>query len=442
MIRTRMSFVSRRAMAGLSLIEMMIALVMALIVAAGIITVFTSTSSSNKVQAQMSVLQEEGRYAIHSLRTDLANANGSYCSNSGGNASASGSGLYLDALRSPIVYSNDVAAYAAAIYDNTVALPAPTQPFVLPSNLYMIGYDCTATACLPTDPPTTIPPMGPAVGDRVIGADVLTIRYIRPGSGWAILPSGSGPPGTTITDPPGGGITIALSPLPGEDPAADFTNGDLVMLATCSNAGVYTVADSGGTLTPTGANYTQPVDISQGRPAAARVFDFTKDFQTVTYYLQVVSAANGHTTGELVRRVNGFDQPLVRGVERLDFSYGIIDANGDTRFLTANEVDTAAGNSIACPPQMPPLPGVTADLVTGCLWRAVQTIQVNILMDGQTPLYTLTTAEMNYIYSPDGDTVPTPPAAHLPITPASQGFPNQLLRREFTTIVALRNFNP
>jgi type IV pilus assembly protein PilW len=69
---------SRRRMAGLSLIEMMIALVMALIVAAGIITVFTSTSSSNKVQQQMATLQEEGRFAIHSLRTDLANANCGY----------------------------------------------------------------------------------------------------------------------------------------------------------------------------------------------------------------------------------------------------------------------------------------------------------------------------------------------------------------------------
>ena len=79
---------------------------------------------------------------------------------------------------------------------------------------------------------------------------------------------------------------------------------------------------------------------------------------------------------------------------------------------------------------------------SGCLWRAVQTIQVHILMDGQTPLYTLTPNEMNFIYSPDGGSVPTKPSAH-PIQPnADQGFPDQLLRREFTTLVSLRNFNP
>lgn len=452
MIRVRQPVIARRRMAGLSLIEMMIALVMALIVAAGIITVFTSTSSSNKVQQQMATLQEEGRFAIHSLRNDLANANGGYCSNSGGNAGVTSSGLYLDALRSPIVYSNDSTANTNAFgtkVDNTVPFAAPTQAFVLPSNFYMRGYDCTTSTCTPQDPNTqisSIPAMGKAVGDRVIGASVLTIRYLKPGSGWAIVSSGSAT-GTTIDDTDPTKMTIALNALPNEEPVTNFQNGDLAMLATCSQAGVYAVSDSGNTLTVSGANYAQPPDIAPQsgaaqEPAAPRVFDFNQDFQTVTYYLKVVDAGNGHTTGELERRVNGKDNPLVRGVERLDFSYGIIDANGNTRYLNANEVDTAGGNSIACPPQMPALSGVTADPANGCLWRAVQSIQVSILMDGQTPLYTLTPAEMYYIYSPDNDNVPEPPSAH-PIQPdVDQGFPKQLLRREFTTLVALRNFNP
>ncbi len=443
MIRVRHPFVARRRMAGLSLIEMMIALVMALIVAAGIITVFASTSSSNKAQTQMATLQEEGRFAIHSLRTDLGNANGAYCSNTGGNASTTSSGLMLDGLRSPIIYSKDVAANAAAFDDNTVTIPAPTQPFVLPSSLYMRGYECTTSTCTPVDPNTkvsAIPKMGKNPGDRVVGADVLTIRYLKPDSGWAIAPGG-----TTITATNGIVTSITLKQLTGEPPISDFHNGDLMMLATCSLANVYSVTDSGGTLTPTGNNYTQPPDISKGRPAAPRVFDFTRDFQTATYYLRVVKTGNGHTTGELVRRVNGEDQPLVRGVERLDFRYGIIDANGNTRFLTANEVDTATdknGNAIDCPRRMPPLSGITPDPDDGCLWRAVQTIEVHILMDGQTPLYTLTPAEMNYIYSPDGDTSPQPPASHNVKPKADQGFPEHLIRREFTTLVTLRNFNP
>ena len=436
----RCCVVSRRRMAGLSLIEMMIALVMALIVAAGIISVFASTSSSNKVQSQLAALQEEGRFAIQSLRADLSNANGGYCSNSGGNAGVTASGLYLDSLRSPTIYSSTNIAPAsggtAAFADNTVTLSDPTEAYSLPSSMFMRGYECTISTCTPTGLANLVaagvPAMGTAVGARVPGADVLTIRYLRPGSGWALAAGGSS---LTVGSP----TTITLTPLPGEDPAADFT-GSLAMLADCSNAQVFAVTGGGsGTLTVLGTgsgNYAQPLDISKG--AAPRVFDFDHDFQTVTYYLRVVDAGNGHTTGELVRRVNGVNQPLVRGVERLDFRYGIIDANGNTEFLKADEVSDAKGGTIACPPGVP-IDGGMGD--AGCLWRAVQTIQVNILMDGQTPLYTLTPAEMGYIYTPDGGTTPTLPSAHG-ISPAAQGFPNQLLRREFTTVVALRNFNP
>ena len=135
----------------------------------------------------------------------------------------------------------------------------------------------------------------------------------------------------------------------------------------------------------------------------------------------------------------------MRGVERLDFLYGIIDANGNTKFLTANQVDTdtdAGGSTIPCPPGVP-IDGGMGN--SGCLWRAVKTVQVNILMDGQTPMYTLTPDEMKYIYSPDGSAggvTPAAPDVH-PVKPnADQGFPKELLRREFTTLVSLRNFNP
>ena len=443
MIRVR-PFVARRHMAGLSLIEMMIALIMALIVAAGIITVFASTSSSNKVQQQMAALQEEGRFAIHSLRADLANANGTYCSNSGGNAGLTNSGLYLDALRSPTVYSEDNIAPASATTvvfpDNTVALDDPTEAYSLPSSMFMRGYECTTTTCAPTQLASLepgVPAMGTAVGDRVKGADVLTIRYLKPGSGWALTPGGSG---LSIGSP----TTITLAPLTGEAPVNTFT-GNLAMLADCSNAQVFAVKGGGtGTLTVFGpgspGNYAQPLDITTG--AAPRVFDFKNDFQTVTYYLRVVCADGSspctHTTGELVRRVNGQNTPLVMGVERLDFRYGVIDAAGSTRFLSADQVDTAAANT--CPPDVSTPGGMSS---TGCLWRAVQTIEVHILMDGQTPLYTLTPDEMAYIYTPDSaSATPLPPASHAIQPNADQGFPNPLLRREFTTLVALRNFNP
>ena len=432
-------FVSARRMAGLSLIELMIALVMGLLVSAGIITVFTSTSSGNKMQQQLVVLQEEGRFAINSLREDLVNANAGYCSNTGGTAGATGSGLYLDGLRTPTIY----AKAAIAFPDNTLAtMPAATGAYSLPSSLYTRGYDCTMAACTPVDPHTSvpaIPAMGTTVGSRVLGTDVLTIRYLKPGSGWAIVPA-SAASGSYIT-PSGPGVpaTITLRPLPGEPLASTFT-GPQAMLADCSNGQVFSVTGGGGVLTvPLASNYAQPLDISQG--SAPRVFDFNSDYQTVTYYLVVADAGNGLTTGELVRRINGAaGQSLVRGIERMDFRYGVIGADGGTRFLTAAQVDSADGGAIACPPDVVLPGGMPA---AGCLWRAVQSIEVNILMDGQVPLYTLGATETRYVYTPDGDTAPTAPnAATRLATPAAQGFPVPLLRREFTALVALRNYNP
>lgn len=452
MIRFRMSAhrSSRRRMAGLSLIEMMIALVMALIVAAGIITVFASTSSSNKVQVQMATLQETGRFAIHSLRTDLADANGNYCSNTGGNAGVTSSGLYLDALRSPLIYANDLPTVNAVFHDNTTSIlgDAPTGAYSLPSFLYMRGYDCNTTTCSPSLAsivPSDLPAMGKAVGDRVPGADVLTLRYLKPNSGWAVVPA-TAASGTKITAGGDGTVTtIALDPLAGEGPITDFT-GTLAMLADCSNAQVFAVTDAGGVLTPAAANYAKPMDITSG--AAPRIFNFSTDFQTITYWLKVVSTGDGHTTGELERRVNGVDQPLVRGVERLDFSYGIIKADGTTEFLTANQVDTATDSAGSIPCHVA-APTFTSDVTVpagmpdgGCLWRVIQTIQVHVLMDGQTPLYTLTPQEMYYIYSPDGGTTPSDPSTHAIKPYTDQGFPKQLLRREFTTLVSLRNYNP
>jgi type IV pilus assembly protein PilW len=436
---------NRQRMTGLSLVEMMIALVMALIVAAGVISVFMSTSGSNQVQTQLAKLQEAGRFAIHSLRTDLANANGAYCSNSGGSAATTASGLYLDALRAPTVYAKDFPTINKAFDDNTTPLAAPDDPqaFSLPSFVYMRGYACTLDSCAPSLDsivPADIPAAGTSVGTRVKATDVLTVRYLQPGSGWAIEPNGSAA-GSTIDAGSDGTVTsITLKRLSGEPPVTDFHAGDLAMLADCNSAQVFAATDTGTVITPTGANFAQPLDISQG--AAPRLFDFNRAFQTVTYFVKVVGTGDGHTTGELVRRVDGRDQPLVRGVERLNFNYGIIDSAGKTQFLTAEQVDTGDGGALACPPGVSTPGGLPDDAADGCLWRAVQTIQVHLLIDGQTPLYSLTAAEMGYIYSPDDDPTLIGPSAHAIKPRANQGFPKHLLRREFTTVVSLRNFNP
>lgn len=446
---------------GFTLIELMVAMVLGLLVAAGIVTVFASTSSSNRAQTQLATLQEEGRFAMARIKNDLSAINSQYGTNSGGAANQAGAGLpYLDGLRAPSVYASGTGALPNALSDVTTpwggsypAEPA-SGPYSMPSFFLMRGYDCTKTACTPVDPHSVVsslPAMGVAVKDRVVGAAVLTMRYLNPSRGWLIEPAGSSVSGSTITansDQTLQKINLAPIAAYNEPPVSEIKAGDLIMLANYSNAQIFAATGQGSAvLTPSTANFSTPTSMTGTN--AVKVFDFNRDFQTVTYYLKVVDAGNGHTTGALIRRVNGglanggTEDELVRGISRLDFRYGVQTGTGDTEFLTANQVDTAtdaSGNAIACPPG-PALPVITT-AIKGCLWGAVQTVQVDLLMDGQVPLYTLTPNELQYTYSFDAtNTGLTAPANHA-IKPSDQGFPDQLLRREFTGLFAVRNFNP
>ena len=454
-----------RGSRGFTLIELMVAMVLGLLVAAGIVTVFASTSSSNKAQNQLAQLQEAGRFAVTRIGTDLRMANGQYCTNTGGVAKVASGGDALDHIRAPKVYAKNLigaaGAVSGALGDVTTAWgagsypAAPTAPYTMPSFLFMRGYECSLTACTPVDPNTTIstiPAMGTALDDRVKGADVLTVRYVNPSAGWAIGGAGSSL-ATSSSSATIASITLTPQTALGEPPASNAVNGDLFMLADCSNAQIFpATASTGGTIviTPV-ANTTDGFGTSaanlptaQEPESVPKVFDVNRDFQTVTYYLKLVSVNNDGKapfTGALMRRVNGgaansahggSEDELVRGVERLDFRYGVQDDTGKTSFLSAKDVDAAT----SCPPGE--LDALTS---TGCLWRGIVSIEVSLLMDGQTPLYTLTGGQLDYRYSADTNTGLLPPSGHA-IKPSDQGLPDQLLRREFNVLVPVRNYNP
>ncbi|WP_158543185.1 PilW family protein [Dyella psychrodurans] len=432
---------------GLSLIELMIATLLGLMVSAGVIVLFNSASHIFRTEAQLARLQEEGRFVVAQIRSDLAMSGGLYCNNSGGNAS-SGTGFPADGLRVPTVYASDPGALTRALSDVTTPLGfAPAGPYSLPSFLAMRGYDCTTTGCSPIDPSSGIgiPAMGTAVGKRVVGTSVITVRYLNPKGGWAIAPDGDAM-GSKLVKNVDGTLGIRLAPTSGEPPIDDFKS-QVALLADCSGGQIFAVSGQGSAeLTSTGNNFVQPVVDEHG--VAPRLFDLSRDFRTVTYYLKVVDSGDGlgHKTGALVRRVNvghgGSSEEIARGIERLDFKYGVRLSDGRVRYYTAAQVDNGAKSD--CLPVPVPIPGSDD---RGCLWRSVSLIEVNLLMDGQQPLYSLTPDELAYTYAADNtskgaQSPQSPTAATRKVTPSKQGFPLSMLRREFGTVVAVRNFNP
>ena len=420
---------------GFTLVELMIALALGLLVAAGIVSVFVSTSKASSVQMRMARLQEEGRYAVGRVGEDLGMAGAQYCNNSGGLATAR-TWAYQDGLRSPLSY---VQVANLPLPDNSVTLaPTPTAPFALPSSFFMRGYQCSSTVCTPNVPIAVAPAMGTAAGSRVRGADVLTVRYLA-GRGWAVSASDANPL-----------ASFDVVPAAGDAPLGTFAAGDLALLADCAQAQIFAVTRAGSRFTPA-TQFSGFVPGGINAQTDARLFDFNRDFVTVTYYLKLMTDADpdappGQRVAALMRKVNGGGaQEIARGIERLDFLYGVENDQGGTLYLTADQVDAgvdAAGAAIACPTQAP-----ASAATTGCLWRAVKTIELHLLVNSSDELPALTASELAYRYSCDGSATCTSTAAAAPpplplTTPLAHGLGKRMLRREFTSVISVRNYNP
>ena len=423
-----------RAQHGLTLIELMIALSLGLVISIAMIAVLNSVATTDRSLQQWAQLQEAGRYALTRINQDLAMLNAQYCNHRSGDAVAPG-------WRGIQVHTPDL---LAALQDVTtpwgrVPYPnAPTRSYVFPAFLTMRGYDCGLSSCRPVDPAqagAALPRMGTALGQRVKGAAVLTMRYLHPSRGWDVSA-----PGRIESDPAGHLRAIHLNPGAGEPSLTALVHGQpQVLLADCVQAQWFSASLASGSLWPDGRNFstpTRPHDV-----ATARVFDARTDFETVTYYLKIVDNDAAGRTGALVRHGDSdrdgiySDEELLRGVERLDFRYGVQDGGGRWRYLDAATLDASRRGDCPVDTEAP----LGDD--PGCLWRAVSRIEVSLLLEGQVLHYGLSPLELRYSYGPDGALTPVAPVDHV-IAPAAQGFPLMRLRREFTWLVSVRNYNP
>ena len=428
-----------RNVAGFSLIELMVAITLGLLLSAGIVTLFSGTGKTNRVQDALARLQENGRYAVTRVDADLRMLSGQYCTNFSGNSVATANGPQLS-LRAPWMYAANM------------TLPDAGAPFVFATatpispRLFVQGYECSTGTCSPAIPilgASPIPAVGTVDGSRLKGTDVLTIRYLT-GTGWPV--STTAPPSCAS----GGNVTLAPqtgddNPEAGTPSVPKFAAGDLAFISDCQNPSILPVAAYGSNLLTLGAVLPGGAGggpyCSAGANRDTRVFNFTKNFVTVTYYVRLVADQNPDAAGRLIptlmRRENVSptvaEQEVVQGVERLDFLYGVRDLNGAMRYLTADQVDlqSGAGTCIA-PPD-----GVA--LEPGCLWRSVKSVEVHALLDSVDNVFDLSDPETEFRYTPDGSGFTTPVNGG---TSTVTGLPNgRMLRREVVSLTSVRNAN-
>ena len=440
-----------RAMRGMSLIELMVALLISSIVVLGLVTLVNAIGIANRTQDGLARLQENGRFAVQRIAADLRAATSQHCSSFDSAAStfATGGSTYVDQPRALRSYFN-----AAATFTNS-PLIGPTgfaAPYVISPRFMMIGHECDASNCTPALNAANrgvnrlgaaIPNLGGAAGARARGADVLTLRYL----------AGDG---VRITDQLGWLADGATAQVVMENDAtalarAGFTAmaaGDPVLISDCSTVELFRATLQGGNTVAMSNNFNNDVLRRLDLEAEARAFHLPTALQTVSYYLQLTPDPKqpGRLTSSLMRKV-GADpaQQLVEGVERLDFLYGVEDSGGRTRYLTAAQVDALGTVAAECPPlprDLLPAPAPTAN-EPGCGWRAVKSVEVYLLANTVDDVTTGTDEEFRYSWLNNGN----PNAAGTFENP--QNFanlrnglpPGRMLRREFRTLVNLRGYN-
>lgn len=425
---------SRPLSHGFSLIELMIALLLGTILMAGIITLFLGTSKTNRVQNGMARLQENGRYAMTRLTDDLRRAGGQFRNNTvGAGFRSTSNGPVYPAVAARVNVAN------LAFSDGTAIAPPADWPtgtsYSLSPRYFIQGYSCEGGSCGPAVPSGAagFPAEGTSAGDRVTGTDILTLRYQR-GTGWPYTVSGTGAT-TKITLQPN--WTDSSNCAAGPDDCLNIQTDDVILLSDCSGSTIFRVEAAGGSLTPKNLLEAAQLQPSPGTEGCdPRVFNFSRDMVSVSYWLKLVADDNvaDRVISVLMRRENGVDQELVRGVERLDFVYGVQNRAGSLNYLSAKEIEAAGtANCTDVPPGL-------KDLEPGCLWRSLLTIEAHALFNTVDNINDLSRMETAYRYrSPDPATDPAPPAgATMPVT----GLPaDPMIRREFVVLAAVRNSN-
>ncbi|MBS0569889.1 MAG: PilW family protein [Proteobacteria bacterium] len=454
---------------GFTLVELMVAITLGILISLGLVLLFQATAKTNRVQDAMAQLQETGRYAVSRINNDLRMAsfqslNVSGFVNATPSAAATPNGVnnpgisamsYVATIQLP---DFDPAGLSAPSIATGWAADWPAGTAWPVSQRYFIqGYECSSGTCSPALPTgsNALPAAGLAAGNRIKTADVLTVRYLD-ALGWS---RGNNELSLTCSGGAGGTLTsFTVTPATGS-PAFNFVTNDLALLVYGSRSEIFQVSVSGSTLTPTGVlgSLPCPVDPNAISSIDVSLFNFSQDFHTVTYYLRLDTDPNDATRliPALVRRESnidnrgaaGNDQELVQGIEQMDFLEGVQRTDGTISYLTSDQVAAQSSGANCSPMSLQILSGLPAGTVEPqCLWRSLNSIEAHLLVNSVNNQYDLTPADMAYQYTyaysgTDAKQTPaSPPAAATALASGLKA--GMMLRREFVSLVSVRNFNP
>jgi type IV pilus assembly protein PilW len=270
---------------GLSLIELMIALLLSTLLTLGILTMYLDSTETSQVSRSLARVQESGRIALDLVARDLRMTGFAGCADPlqdlapAYDASTLDEDFYRSSLRGARVDGDD--------WDDLV------------DNVGIAALEATAVA----------------------DSDVLQIRRA------------SGPSATLDAGMPAENSTISTD---SDQTVTEFRIGENALITNCVTADVFAVGDPDG-FEDNEINH-QP--LSSTYPEGSRVLHFN----TTTYWVGDTGRTDqqGNTVWALYQ--NGLE--VVTGVERLQVLYGVREDDGNVRFENADDLTADDWNEI------------------------------------------------------------------------------------------------
>lgn len=395
-------------MAGLSLIELMIAMAIGLVLLLGLVQVMAASRAAYQLSSGVARTQENARFAMDSLQRDLRMAGHLGCVNDQARMQEGMEGLHLKFLANANNYPGATTAtrFDMGIQGFEANNTAPGGNFTLPATTVAASGANLWSPAIPADILALKP---------VANSDIVALRYFAP-AGVSIQDAGFVVTGS-------GGINATITPANADtevtrDLVKDATA--LFGIADCSQATVFsgTLLDVGtGAIgfaaASTGTNKSGFSGLEAYQPSQATLYRA----QSLVYYVGV-GAGGGPSLFRASANGAGtyVSEELVEGVESLQLLYGrdqsVVGAR-PTGYISRNGVATGIGGGVATPTN------AQADD-----WRRVGMVQVGMLMRSSDPA--AATQATN-----------KPSALGVSITPAATG--GGYYRSVYESSVALRN---
>lgn len=282
-----------RHMAGLSLVEMMIALVIGLLVMLGVIQIFSASQSASRLSEGASRVQENARFALEFLERDLRMAGHMGCVNDQAHV-VKGQGDPFNHL--------DADAGSGSPLDFHVAVQGYEAPDTAPGAVLTVG----GGGAQPADLPPAIGALSPAPAG---GSDILVLRFLG-AEGVPVNAIGLDSGNSTVT-----GESDRMARMLKDGVSAPTLYG----IADCGHANIFAGSLSGNQVSAPGVDLTRYTTQPTGQTMLYRA-------ESLVYYI----GANASTGVNGLRRARadatgGYtnNEEVVEGIENMQLMFGL-----------------------------------------------------------------------------------------------------------------------